>query len=785
MPSIDPGSPSGRAPIPEEPSPPNTSTPQPTGSIAGHSMTRGALDFRVSGGAFQELQRRTLASRSLKTFTSGQHTFKAGWSQLGSALGGVLHGLGSSIAHLVYQSHSGGAEIRAARARLRESEGWDASLEKAAMSLAANIAGEEVPGTRDTRAQDTYIITNQSHNQTPIDALKEMGACAEALTNVLSRLPHQGNHSQKVVMHDLAKQLQVILRHMKTHPNATSDAKSIEKLRSAYSAAAEKLLGSKGKKEYKKHELPAVRGSHFPSKLSHEIHLSSGRVATETIRSLDTSLCGQLLKALGGHEEEVKYAESLHREGGAAGIRPTTLKKGAKYQGVPINARQHTVEVNGERRTVLRHGAHTVHGGPNRKDLQSKLKSYSNTQIGILLVHKKNLTLRLAELDAKGGDTKSLKAEIETLKIAIHAKYALQKRSDLVLAQTMPVVQAAIEEMANDPAALAIALKTGTFFIAEQSFLSHAQDDEFDMICDMRDAYADLSANAEIQFAADGPRVEVKRGEIFRDTKEGGVEVVKTRTLVITLPLPKKAECKLALAARPEKADGQVEPLRVTAALYTQGINIGESLGEAGIIGSEDSATTAAEIDQSAVIAITTQAAGIAEAAESLIEAGVLTAEEVMDLKEALNAVNQHYAPENDRGSKDVKGPALLDNLVKAMHGVSSKCCKSGKDRTAMGVNRQLAGNDPELRAGLDQGGSFFMTGQTQGLESGYAFGDSGYATMPRDMRPNQMLCGRGIGLVEDTIAPSAGSGSGSGEGHGVLAAPSVALADTHSLFVE
>lgn len=454
-------------------------------------------------------------------------------------------------------------------------------------------------------------------------------------------------------------------------------------------------------------EFDKARGKFIPVTLDRAFKVSKdlgeSYTLSEQSSNLDTSLGASYLEKAGlqenGSQAYQSQIEFIH-EYQNCGVRTSPLKNQAEAQGMLINGRKHMIKQGQQEiAAVQRSGAFAIHG--SGKIGLDRLKSI-----------QEEAKTNPAALDKLGKLWKIHDhAEIE-IKLAAEIK----RRTDLTVAQALPKMASAIQDMLKDPEKLKQAIKTNEFFYVEQSFLSTGNAGERAMVEDMQGAINHIRENVSVR--------------ISTDLSAQGVEIDAQGKIIMTL------------YAENSKATGK--DFKLNPVLFVHGVNEFQSI--ANVFNAD---------------AVAYQDSINAQGKDLLLKRA-----EDLGLSESLAIQNlgQHYSPENERRGKDMEGMRLVSQVTTALYGSRGINCKSGKDRTGTEANNTLAyaavlhlakhntkfaPSDQSkaqlyraIKRNLDGGISYAITGQNTGKHNAYAFNDFQYPTLPEAWRPRKDFCG-------------------------------------------
>ncbi len=203
-----------------------------------------------------------------------------------------------------------------------------------------------------------------------------------------------------------------------------------------------KGLNKQEKQEFVK-EVEMQMGMSVPKTIKNEFTIKKTGIfgkdkVKEEVENISFDLSIAYLEGKGGREDTVQYMKDHNK-----GVRPSRLRSGEKFQGMPVNLRHHKVQV----------GDKVIHS----------LRS------GAFAVHDKNIPK--------------------------------EDHQDFVVAQALPKVIKGIELIVGDPNKLKIAMEKGGFLYHEQSYMSDMDKSEAEMIKDVRLALKRLGKDLQIQFS--------------------------------------------------------------------------------------------------------------------------------------------------------------------------------------------------------------------------------------------------------------------------------------------
>lgn len=201
-----------------------------------------------------------------------------------------------------------------------------------------------------------------------------------------------------------------------------------------------KGLNKQEKQKFVK-EVEMQMGMSVPKVIKNEFEIgSTGQVikVQEEVENIPFDLSIAYLEGKKGHDKAVEYMKSHN-----IGVRPSRVRSGKKFQGMPINLRHHTVQVGDKVIHSLRSGAFAVHD----------------------------------------------------------KKIPENEHKDFVVAQALPKVIKGIELIVGDPNKLKIAMEKGKFLYHEQSYMSDMDKSEAEMIRDVRLALKTIGNDLQIRFS--------------------------------------------------------------------------------------------------------------------------------------------------------------------------------------------------------------------------------------------------------------------------------------------
>lgn len=284
----------------------------------------------------------------------------------------------------------------------------------------------------------------------------------------------------------------------------------------------------------------------------------------------------------------------------------------------------------------------------------------------------------------------------------------LELRTQLAVAQAMPKIVRSLELMSSNETSLATAIATGSFLHVEESLLSDLDPHERVMIEDMKGAIDYIRQFATIQF---GEKPETN----ISVTDNHGIP-----SITFTLPTP-----EMLKGQKPK--DG----LRLTALFFNTGINEQQTIGKVkGLNPIQNEINTESE---KKLLAYVNKA-------------------QAKDIR-VLSAGEFGEYTKQSKDFRDVRGLELRSRVISELGGTKGVACKSGKDRTALEVSRELTSHvstekltkkDKEQTRRMLLGGlSLEITGQNIG-KNGYAINDFQRQFFPKGLEPIKRLCGSG-----------------------------------------
>lgn len=331
---------------------------------------------------------------------------------------------------------------------------------------------------------------------------------------------------------------------------------------------------------------------------------------------------------------------------------------------------------------------------------------------------KLRLELGFADLD-------ELRAEIST-------------RRDFCIAQALPEIMASVKLSAEDPEALYIAIKTGSFLHVAEGMLSHLNPAERGMIQDMKATLDYLSEHCTIQFVDDptkegvvvdnndplNPQITLnlkKTNIFFGDRTKFGLTAIYTNTAVNEVHTfrqlfgsvsPGMGEYRSIENYQNEINKQALEKLENRHKVYSLNRNDKEFRSK---------------IEKSIVV-IEHSLSGYEEEIDHLKDGEETTASIKKIQENDYVDFKEHYSSEGSRTTKDLEGMTVVERLTNALGGQIGIKCKSGKDRTSIGVANYFTKDVPEikdkkdLKKGLLGGISHYLTGVNTGKPRGFAF---------------------------------------------------------------